>query len=274
MNKHYGIASQFKSNNVNLRVQEDITFNGYSIVENILDNETVKAIRKKCLYLNKKQNFLYDQKKIKAIGENNQIRLPFVKDQIFLKILTNRKLKSILDTLFKPTESFYVLNQQNVIINQGNQKHNQSNWHRDFPYINSVSNIKQAFSVLITLNNFTENNGGTRLIPSTHLHTRLPSWDFIEKNQVNVKCAAGSAIIFDSHIFHAAGINRTKKSRIAINHVFSNPTYRQQILIPDAMKEAKISKPKSKYLNKLLGFESMSLRSDEEFKNERAKRKI
>ena len=40
------------------------------------------------------------------------------------------------------------------------------------------------------------------------------------------------------------------------------------------MKEAKISKPKSKYLNKLLGFESMSLRSDEEFKNERAKRKI
>ena len=274
MNKHYGIASQLKSNRLDLRVQEDITFNGYSIVEDVLDNKTLKALREKCLYLNKKQNILYDQKKIKAIGENNQIRLPFVKDQIFLKIFTNKKLKSILDTLFKPTESFYVLNQQNVIINQGKQKHNQSNWHRDFPYINSVSNIKQAFSVLITLNNFTKNNGGTRLIPSTHLHTRLPSWDFIEKNHVNVQCNAGSAIIFDSHIFHSAGINKTSKSRIAINHVFSNPTYRQQILIPDAMKEAKMSKPKSKYLKKLLGFESMSLRSDEEFKNERAKRKI
>ncbi len=273
MKKHYGTFKQVNSNNEFTNIAEEIKYTGFSIVEEVYDSYLMSDIKSKLLRLNDKQNSQFGEKYLDAIQEKNQIRLPFVKDRIFMEIFKNNKLKKILDTLFKPTKSFYVLNQQNAIINLGNEPHNQSSWHRDFPYIHGVSNIKQAYSVLIAVDDFTKKNGGTRLVPFTHMYEEIPSWKFIEKNFISVKCKAGSAIFFDSQIFHSAGINSTKKKRIAINNVFSNPTYRQQIQIPTALEDAGVNEPKSKYLRQLFGYESKSPISDEDFKHERLKRK-
>lgn len=273
MKKHYGTIRQVNSNNECINIAEEIKFKGFSVVEKVFDSDLMSNIKSKLLGLNEKQNAQFGEKYLDAIQEKNQIRLPFAKDDIFMEIFKNKTLKKILDTLFKPTKSFYVLNQQNAIINLGNELHNQSSWHRDFPYIQGISNIKQAYSVLIAVDDFTKQNGGTRLVPFTHMYEEIPSWRFIEKNFISVECKAGSAIFFDSQIFHSAGINSTKKKRIAINNVFSNPTYRQQIQIPTALENAGLVEPKSKYLRQLFGYQSKSPTTDEDFKLERLRRK-
>ena len=274
MNKYYGKINQIKSHNEFSQIAEEIKFKGFSVVEGIFNKSFINIAKKKLLQLNLQQDTHYGEKFLDSINEKNQIRLPLAKDEIFMRMFQNKKLKKILDTLFNPTKSFYVLNQQNAIINFGGEIHNQSNWHRDFPYIQGISDIKQAFSVLIAIDPFTSKNGGTRLVPYTHMFNEIPSWKFIENHSISVECKAGSAIIFDSQIFHSAGINSTKNKRIAINNVFSNPTYRQQIQIPNALKELEIEAPKSKYMRQLLGYESVSSISDDEFKIDRKNRKI
>lgn len=44
-----------------------------------------------------------------------------------------------------------------------------------------------------------------------------------------MECPAGSMIVFDSTLWHAAGINTSGKDRLAINHQFTRSYFKQQI---------------------------------------------
>ena len=86
-------------------------------------------------------------------------------DRVFFdKIIMNKSIQKILDKLFEPTNSYYILNQQNAVINDGSSKNIISqSWHRDFPYLNGILSIPSAYSIIFAFDDFSE-NGGTRLI--------------------------------------------------------------------------------------------------------------
>ncbi len=44
-----------------------------------------------------------------------------------------------------------------------------------------------------------------------------------------IECAAGSMLVFDSTLWHAAGVNTSGKDRLAINHQFTGSYIKQQI---------------------------------------------
>jgi ectoine hydroxylase-related dioxygenase (phytanoyl-CoA dioxygenase family) len=128
-----------------------------------------------------------------------------VHDKIFLEIINSYRFQKILKKLFKDSASYYILNQQNIIINKPENSHNQSSWHRDFPYFSSYMPFGSAFSIIITLSNFNFNNGGTKVLPYSHKMKTLPRWDFINSENVTINCKIGSLIIFDSQLYHCAG---------------------------------------------------------------------
>ena len=268
-NRHYGALYQNDIKSALDRHCEKVKYKGFTIVENAISSELAQIMRQNALRINEEQKNRFSENYLNEIGENNQIRMPFLHDKSFMEILTNTTLTSILDQLFAPTKSFYVLNQQNVIINTGDAEHNQSAWHRDFPYLLGVNSIPQAYSVLIALDDFSEVNGGTRIVTGSHLHQSTPSWEYINEEFETIYCKAGSAIVFNSQLFHASGINSTNRNRVAINTVFTNPLYRQQIDIPRAISNSAYSVDVPAQLERLLGFHSNTVGSDMEFKKDR-----
>jgi ectoine hydroxylase-related dioxygenase (phytanoyl-CoA dioxygenase family) len=46
---------------------------------------------------------------------------------------------------------------------------------------------------------------------------------------VALECPAGSMVLFDSTLWHAAGVNRSQRDRLAINHQFTRSWIKQQI---------------------------------------------
>ena len=87
----------------------------------------------------------------------------------------------------------------------------------------SVSNV------LIMINGMTFENGGTMVVPGSHLYGRHPE----KKLDSDIKPIAaegppGCAIITDGRLWHGTGANITEEPRIAIIITFCGPQFRPQ----------------------------------------------
>ena len=184
-NSYYGICKQVKAIDKLDEMVNNIKIKGFHIIEGFFEKSFCEKIKELSINLNIKQNQKFNEFKLKSIGEDNQIRLPMVHDKLFFEIINSMKFQKILKKLFSDTGSFYVLNQQNIILNKPQKSHNQSKWHRDFPYFSGIMPYGSAFSIIITLSEFNSNNGGTKILPYSRNMEILPSWDFITNEYFN-----------------------------------------------------------------------------------------
>ena len=84
-------------------------------------------------------------------------------------------------------------------------------------------------NVLIMVDGMSDQNGGTRIVPGSHLAGRHPN----KHLDTNVKTIAaegppGCAIITDGRIWHGTGANRTNNERKAIIITYCGPQFRPQ----------------------------------------------
>src|SRR5205814_887387 len=75
----------------------------------------------------------------------------------------------------------------------------------------------------------TDANGGAIGVPKGHQRTAAAQADERETQAVAVECPAGSMIVFDSTLWHAAGANMSGRDRLAINHQFTRSWIKQQV---------------------------------------------
>ena len=79
------------------------------------------------------------------------------------------------------------------------------------------------------LDEFTDENGATIVVPGSHLSGRQPDATMDENaNWVSVTGPAGSVVIFEGRTWHSTGVNRTEKTRIGLTTNFCAPQFRQQ----------------------------------------------
>jgi ectoine hydroxylase-related dioxygenase (phytanoyl-CoA dioxygenase family) len=120
---------------------------------------------------------------------------------------------------------------QNAPLNQPNNAHQGYSWHRDLVWQHFVSTRPISLTVTYALDDYTEENGGFEVISSSHLFSKFPSHSFAESNAERITFKAGS-IIFDSMVFHRAGINKSTEARNLLVQLYSIPLLKQQICIP------------------------------------------
>ncbi len=124
--------------------------------------------------------------------------------------------------------------------------------HSDQGYMPEATPFPVTVNVMWMLCDFTEENGGTRVVPGSHLSgKRPPQGKAIES--VAATGPAGSAFIFDGRLWHGTGANQTVDPRYGILSYFCRPFIRQQenfclSLAPEVMESA------SDDLLSLLGF--------------------
>lgn len=79
------------------------------------------------------------------------------------------------------------------------------------------------------LDDFTDANGGTRVVPGSHRFGRGPSHqEATETQTVAIEGPAGSAFVFDGRLWHGTGANRTEDRRHVILNYACVPWLRQQ----------------------------------------------
>lgn len=153
-------------------------------------------------------------------------------DDAFLELATHPTLTALARTLLGEN---VVLLMQNGVINRPDRRQFQTNWHRDLNYQHWVCTRPLAMSALVCLEDFNPETGGTTFLPGSHLVEQFPSDALVAKGEVTPVLPRGSVIVFNSMVFHRAGVNRSSRVRRAVNHVIGAPILAQQVDIPSML---------------------------------------
>jgi ectoine hydroxylase-related dioxygenase (phytanoyl-CoA dioxygenase family) len=99
--------------------------------------------------------------------------------------------------------------------------------HTDQGYVGFWTPKPVVANMLWMLDDFDDENGGTRLIPGSHRRGRLP--DDRHEMTIAAEAKAGSVLVFDGRLVHGTGANRTKdRHRHGLLTYHCRPFVRQQ----------------------------------------------
>ncbi|MES2593560.1 MAG: phytanoyl-CoA dioxygenase family protein [Bacteroidota bacterium] len=265
--KSFGITNQLILVDELDQYIEELTINGFSIIENLLSEKELVTARKKLDDVYNKQVNEFSENELDAINELHLARMPFIYDDYFLKIATNEKLISVIQ---KFLGNYFILHLQNGIINMPKQGHHQHSWHRDLPYQDFIISKPLAISCLFCLDDFNLSTGGTIVLPHTHKTDKMPSQEYIDKFATQITAKAGSVILFDSMVFHKAGYNGSDQIRRGLNHMYTSAILKQQINIPESLNGKYSDDP---FLRMLLGYDACPPKNVFEWRNQRINKK-
>jgi ectoine hydroxylase-related dioxygenase (phytanoyl-CoA dioxygenase family) len=246
----YGRIVQTEVNNEIARHVEEIAVRGFTVIPNLFLEAELAAWRDKIDSIYEQQESEFGKDNLIAIQELNMCRAPLLYDFDFIQLATHPLVLSVVKQFLG---DWFILNLQNAIINHPHQAHHQSSWHRDLPYQNWVISRPIAINALLAIDDFSEQTGGTHIVPFTHKTEVLPSDAYIDRNRVVAVAPAGSAIVFDTMLFHRAGSNSSENIRRAVNHLYTTPILKQQYDFPRALAEQTNIDPD---IARLLGYTS------------------
>lgn len=102
-----------------------------------------------------------------------------------------------------------------------------SSFHRD---VRTYSpSLTLLINVLIMLEDFTVPNGATRVIPCSHKTKERPDDEELFARSKYLIGKAGTVVLFDSNLWHAASPNKSGETRRALTLTYSRPFIKPQM---------------------------------------------
>ena len=210
-------------------VLEQVWRDGYAVVESVLSDSFLQTTRE-AMY--RAQEAIWrdvGEERLSRAGELGVLRLMLKYEPHFFKFLEIPEVLAIVDGTVSNTAIMHLQNgfilpslplgQTPTIF--------QNTFHQDFPRV--LNGYVASINIMFAIDEFSIATGATIVVPGTHQTTTPPSADDLRANAVAMECPAGSMVVFDSTLWHAAGANTSGHDRLAINHQFTRSYIKQQI---------------------------------------------
>lgn len=228
-------------------LKKDFDENGFVIVPDVLDGETISILRESMKKITREFDSLapalagkifFERQHVKnnpqwyegvitaeACGDAvRQISDLVLFDAAFADLICHARLLDVLEILFASKEfNFNMMDGRPKAARVGNGIGNGA-FHRDTPFEDLTE--ANAIIAILCLDEMSGENGGTEFVRASHKinveEARKKDWaevprdEFAPEKIVVAKCTAGSAIFFDTKILHSAGHNRSEHARRSI----------------------------------------------------------
>lgn len=267
--KTFGVK-EFSSPASDLERQvEEIKLAGYTVLADVISDEELNYARPAIDRIYREQVAeAGGEDRLARIGDTDNARCLLAYDEFFLDVATKPRILALVEQFLG---DYYTLMLQNGVINLpvASGAYNAGQWHRDLNYQHFISTRPLSISALVCVDGFSEETGGTLVLPGTHKTEAFPSEEFVLAHEKTVNAAAGAVIVFDSMMYHRSGHNSSPTPRRAINHMYTAPFIKQQISLPKMFAGKYRDDP---FLRKFLGYESETNDSVGEFRERRLDR--
>jgi hypothetical protein len=151
-------------------------------------------------------------------------------DRVFLDLLEQDYGQTLVQQYF---DGPYILNTYGGVLNLPSAASYVGRVHRDQRTFSGELHL--MLQLLVMLDDFTEENGATYLLTGSHRSGNRPDDDRFFRDAVRAVGGAGSIVVFDSNLWHAAGINRSDRPRRGLTVAFTRPFIKQQLDYPRAL---------------------------------------
>jgi len=241
----------------------ELEVKGYTILRNWVTEEWINKFRETLPRLFKEHSEIRNENNNGIVSDGVAMNVLASDDLFidFLQVMLDRGLiKDLEDNYFDRNcilNSFTALNN---VPSESKMFH--KNVHRDISGYSHPTPI--LLNMLVMVHDFTVENGGTLILPYSHLRKEEPSEEFWKENSIHMTGKAGDIVIWNSNVYHASGINKTQNDRIALPITLSLPYYKQLLDYPRAIGLER----KSDFgtdMQRLLGYHSMMAPSVKEW---------
>jgi len=202
---------------------------GYAIVEEVLDDYFLEATRTALYKVREQIISEVGAERLNKAGELGVLRFMTRYDPHFFKFLEIPAMFQIVDHTVSETA---ILHLQNGFILPSfpvdrAPKVFQNQFHRDFRRV--LNGYVASINIFFAIDEFTDNNGATLVVPGSHQKLEPLDPEYMQENAIAAVCPAGSMLVFDSTLWHAAGVNTSGQDRLAINQQFTRSYFKQQV---------------------------------------------
>jgi ectoine hydroxylase-related dioxygenase (phytanoyl-CoA dioxygenase family) len=206
-----------------------VRYLGYAVVTDVLDAAFLDLTRAAMYETRDAIHREIGEERLDRAGELGVLRLMLAQNDHFFQFL---ELPETLAVVEQTLSNAAILHLQNGLIlpsfPQGKVPSTfQTSFHRDFP--RHLNGFLGSVNLFFAIDDFREDNGATLVVPGTHQLREPPTGAYLDGNSVPVICPAGSVVVFDSTLWHAAGANSSGRDRLAINHQFTHSYFKQQV---------------------------------------------
>ena len=146
------------------------------------------------------------------------------KGPAFQRLIEHPRVLALLERLLNP--NFLLSTAQSIRLHPGEDA---QPWHTDDAFYDQPRprSMPLGVSVIWAIEDFTADNGATRVIPGSHRWADEHP-DEREDAVIAACMPAGSAIVFDGALWHQGGDNRSDGTRLAISPQYCQPWLRPQ----------------------------------------------
>jgi hypothetical protein len=225
-------------------LMSEVWKNGYVIIKDLMPQEIIEMVKEKVLPLlghdGRNEFEGYKTRRIYSVIEKTLEVNPFMDNTLIL---------ALLDTFFMPNYLLSQIQAINVLPGEIAQP-----LHADdgfYPIPRPRAPIGAA--TIWAIDDFTEENGATVIIPKSHLWGDEYPGDGSGHELVSAVMPAGSVIFFLGTAWHGAGANNSDASRMAVTTQYCEPWARQQENYGIAISRERV-KLCSKDIQKMLGY--------------------
>lgn len=167
----------------------------------------------------------------RGLGENRRVWTLINKGDLFRELLLNQRVNDLLAGVLG--DPYLLSSFQANFVSAGDHA---MALHSDQGYVpRPWPPYAMTASVVWMLEDFTEENGATTMIPGTHQDPDgmdpgavLARARAIRRGGSPVCAPTGSALVFDGRVMHGTGVNRTDQPRVGVLAYYCRPFVRQQ----------------------------------------------
>ena len=242
---------------------------GYTIIRNLIDDNWLDLLRNGLdkAFIEHRQTQLNNGNDIHTDGVALHVLLS---NPIFISFLEELQNTGFFKFL---SESFFdskcIINSFSGLDNLPNQPNFSAIVHRDLRFYSGDFPI--MLNCLLMVDDFTIENGGTYLLPYSHLNKRKPSDEEFFQTAIQAVGKKGDMLIFNANVWHSSAPNTTQDHRRAIPITVSKSFMKQLLDYPRAIGYDNIDEF-SFELQQLLGYHSRVPASLDEWYQPESKR--
>ena len=199
------------------RIRDD----GFTIFQHVIPPDKIDAIRQSVLEVAQRECNSQTRARLGVTHVSSYIN----HNQSFAPYLADRCMMDVMEALFG--QHLRVSFTSTQINDPGNPR---TGWHADWPFNQrNAGHIPAPYPDFCThltslwmFSAFTEENGGTLIVPGSHRINTNPTADMgvdaeaVYPTEILVTGEAGSVLLFDSRLWHAANHNGSSRPRVSM----------------------------------------------------------
>lgn len=234
------------------QLRSDLDEYGYGIIENALDQATLKTTQERLFEQAEAERGIYHQQNpANPVKGAQWVNMLLNKGDIFLELIRHPLAMSMIEHILGPEFLISCVDSQIQLPGAETMPMHTDQWWLPPLHATGIPRVRASemrrdlgtsldpspnqekilpplmANVMWLITDFTEENGATRLVPRSHLSGRAPDVSVPHKiASIPATGPAGTALVFDGRLWHSAWSNTTDKARYGITTACCGPQCR------------------------------------------------